>query len=116
VLDSDAHRLFERLLGPGLPLVLVSALSGLAALALLRRAASNLPRVLAVAAVGTVVIGWGVAQYPFVLGTHLTIAEAAAPTSTLVALTVVFGAAVALVIPSLALLYVLQQRGQLDTS
>jgi cytochrome bd ubiquinol oxidase subunit II len=114
VLDSDAHRLFERLLGPGLPLVIISGLSGLAALALLQRAASGLPRMLAVAAVGTLIIGWGVAQYPYLLGTHLTIGEAAAPTPTLVALTVVFGAAVVLVVPSLALLYVLQQRGQLE--
>jgi cytochrome d ubiquinol oxidase subunit II len=116
ILDSDAHRLFERLLGPGLPLVIVSALSGGAALLLLRRAAPRLTRVLAVIAVAAVVAGWGVAQYPYLLGTHLRIGQAAAPTPTLVALTVVFGAAVALVIPSLALLYVLQQRGQLEST
>jgi cytochrome d ubiquinol oxidase subunit II len=114
ILDADAHRLFERLLGPGLPLVLVSALSGAAALVLLGRVAPRVVRGLAVLAVGAVVAGWGVAQYPYLLGTHLRISEAAAPSPTLVAVTVVFGAAVVLCLPSLALLYVLQQRGQLE--
>jgi cytochrome d ubiquinol oxidase subunit II len=114
ILDADAHRLFERLLGPALPLVLVSALTGAAALALLGRVTPRLVRGLAVLAVGAVVTGWGVAQYPYLLGTHLRISEAAAPRPTLVALTVVFGGAVVLLLPSFALLYVLQQRGQLE--
>jgi cytochrome bd ubiquinol oxidase subunit II len=114
VLDADAHRLYERLLGPALPLVLISAVTGGAALLLLRRASPRFLRVLAVAAVGAVVAGWGVAQYPFMLGTHLRISEAAAPRPTLLAVTVVFVAAVVLVVPSLVLLYVLQQRGRLE--
>jgi cytochrome bd ubiquinol oxidase subunit II len=116
ILDADAHRLFERLLGPGLPLVLVSALSGAAALVLLGRAEPRLLRALAVVAVAAVVVGWGVAQYPYLLGTHLRIDDAAAPRPTLVAVTVVFGAAVLLVVPSLALLYVLEQRGRLEST
>jgi cytochrome d ubiquinol oxidase subunit II len=114
ILDQDANRLFHRLIGPGLPLVIVSALSGAAALVLLRQAAPRIVRVLAVVAVAALVGGWGVAQYPFLLGNHLRIAQAAAPNATLIALTVVFGAAVLLVVPSLALLYRLQQRGQLE--
>jgi cytochrome bd ubiquinol oxidase subunit II len=39
ILEADAHRVFERLLGPGLPFVVVSAAAGGAALVLLRRAA-----------------------------------------------------------------------------
>ena len=73
----------------------------------------RLLRVLAVAAVSAVVIGWGAAQYPYLLGTHLGLGAAAAPRPTLLSLAVVFGAAVMLCLPSLALLYVLQQRGQL---
>jgi hypothetical protein len=41
VLDADAHRLDERLLGPTLPLVLISAVTGGAALLLLRRASPH---------------------------------------------------------------------------
>jgi cytochrome d ubiquinol oxidase subunit II len=56
-----------------------------------------------------------VAQYPFLLGTHLTIAAAAAPTSTLWALTVVAAVALLLVVPSMGLLFVLAQRGRLQS-
>jgi cytochrome d ubiquinol oxidase subunit II len=114
VLHADSHRLFERLLGPGLPFVLISAASGLAALILLRRTQPRFLRVLAVLAVAAVIIGWGVAQYPYLLGTHLSLAEGAAPQATLVSVAVVFGAAAVLVIPSLGLLYLLQQRGRLE--
>ena len=116
ILQADAHRLFERLLGPALPLVVISGLAGGAALVLLRRALPRrLLRVLAVVAVAAVVAGWGVAQYPYLLGTHLRIGEAAAPGPTLVAVTAVFAAAVLLCVPSFALLYFLQQRGQLES-
>jgi cytochrome d ubiquinol oxidase subunit II len=71
-------------------------------------------RVLAVSAVGAVVAGWGVAQYPYLLGTHLRIATAAAPDATLWSVFVVFLFAAVLCVPSLAWLYVLQQRGALE--
>jgi cytochrome bd ubiquinol oxidase subunit II len=68
-----------------------------------------------VLAVGFVLSGWGVAQYPYLLGDHLTISEAAAPRSTLRAVVAIFLAAALLCGPSLAALYVLQQKGRLDT-
>jgi cytochrome bd ubiquinol oxidase subunit II len=114
VLRADAPRLFSGLLSRALVLVVVSGLCGLAALLLVRRASPRLVQGLAVAAVGAVVAGWGVAQYPYLLGTHLPIADAAAPAPTLVALTVVAAAALLLVVPSMALLFVLQQRGRLE--
>jgi cytochrome d ubiquinol oxidase subunit II len=114
VLRADAPRLFDGLLSRGLVFVLLSGLCGLGALALLRRGAPRLVQGLAVTAVGAVVVGWGVAQYPYLLGTHLTIGEAAAPSSTLVALTVVAALALLLVVPSMALLFVLEQRGRLE--
>jgi cytochrome d ubiquinol oxidase subunit II len=114
ILRSDAPRLFSGLLGRGLVFVLLSGACGLGALTFINRAAPRLIQGLAVSAVGAVVVGWGVAQYPYLLGTHLRISQAAAPTSTLVALTVVAVAAVLLVVPSMALLFVLQQRGRLE--
>jgi len=114
VLRSDAPRLFAALLGRALGLVVLSGLCGLGALVLIRRAAPRVVQALAVAAVGAVVAGWGVAQYPYLLGTHLSIGEAAAPAPTLVALTVVAAAALVLVVPSMGLLFVLQQRGRLE--
>jgi len=114
VLRADAPRLFDGLLSRALVLVVVSGLCGLGALVLIRRAAPRLVQGLAVTAVGAVVAGWGVAQYPYLLGTHLSIETAAAPAPTLVALTVVAAAALVLVVPSMALLFVLQQRGRLE--
>jgi cytochrome d ubiquinol oxidase subunit II len=114
ILRTDAPRLFAGLLSRALPLVVVSGLCGIAALVLLRRGAPRLVQGLAVTAVGAVVAGWGVAQYPYLLGTHLSIAEAAAPAPTLVALTVVAAAALLFVVPSMGLLFVLQQRGRLE--
>jgi cytochrome d ubiquinol oxidase subunit II len=114
ILRTDAPHLFDELLGRALPLVVLSGLCGLAALVLLRRAAPRLLQGLAVLAVAAVIAGWGTAQYPYLLGTHLPIAEAAAPTPTLWALTIVAAVALVVVVPSMALLFVLGQRGRLE--
>lgn len=115
VLQADSPRLFHQLSHRGLPLLIVSALSGLVSLFLLRREKPLALRMLAALAVATVVCGWGVAQYPFLLGTHLRIAEAASPTPTLWVLAGVAGAAGVLIAPSLTALYILQNRGRLGT-
>jgi cytochrome d ubiquinol oxidase subunit II len=114
VLHSDAHRLWSHLLHAAVPLVIVSGGTGLAALVLLRRGAPRIVRLLAVAAVAAIVVGWGIAQYPYLLGTHLAIGDAAAPDATMGALAVVTGLATVLVVPSIALLFVLQQRARLE--
>jgi cytochrome d ubiquinol oxidase subunit II len=114
ILRADAHRLFERLLVPGLPFVLASAVAGLAALVLVGSGSPMILRGLAAVAAVSVVAGWGVAQYPYLLGTHLSIAVGAAPRATLISVLVVTGIAAVLVLPSLGALYVLQQRGALE--
>ncbi|GLL16258.1 hypothetical protein GCM10017577_74180 [Pseudonocardia halophobica] len=58
--------------------------------------------------------GLGGRQYPYLLGTHLPIAAAAARFPRCPPLTVVAAAALVLVAPSMGLLFVLQQRGRLD--
>jgi cytochrome bd ubiquinol oxidase subunit II len=63
--------------------------------------------------VATVVWGWGLAQYPYLLPTSLSLAAGSAPTASLVAEFVVAGLAVLLVAPGFALLYFLQQRRML---
>jgi cytochrome d ubiquinol oxidase subunit II len=115
ILRSDAHRLYQQLLRPGLPLVILSAVAGLAVLVLLGSIAPTWVRSLAAVAVGAIVTGWGVAQYPYLLGTHLSISQAAAPRATLWSLAVVFVAAALVVLPSLAYLYLLQQRRELES-
>jgi cytochrome d ubiquinol oxidase subunit II len=66
-----------------------------------------------VIAVGAVLAGWGVAQYPYVLGTRLTLDAAAAPAQTLDALAVVALIAALTVVPSLGWLFLLTHRGRL---
>ena len=67
VLRDDARYVYDRLTDQGLPLVILSAVCGLAALALLVRGARRGARALAVGAVVAVIWGWGVAQFPYLL-------------------------------------------------
>ena len=94
--------------------MIVSALCGLAVLALLLRGARRGLRPLAVGAVVAVIWGWGVAQFPYLLPTSLTISESAAPDPTLDAVLIVFAVALVVVLPALGLLYWLTQRELLD--
>ena len=65
---------------------------------------------------GTAVIwGYFAAVFPYILPTSLKISDAAGASATLTAVMVVFIAAALLVIPSLALLYVLSQRSTLES-
>jgi cytochrome d ubiquinol oxidase subunit II len=113
-LHAEARYVFDRLVSQGLPLVIASAACGLALLALLLRGARKPLRPLAAGAVVAVIWGWGVAQFPYLLPTSLTIGEAAAPDATMTVVFVVFAIAAVLVLPSLGLLYVLSQRDLLD--
>jgi cytochrome d ubiquinol oxidase subunit II len=114
VLHEEARYVYDGLTSDGLPLVIVSILSGFAALAILARGNAFWARPFAVAAVVSVVWGWGVAQQPYLLPTSLKIDAAAAPHGTLVALFVVLLGAVLIIGPALALLYTLHQRSVLD--
>ena len=116
VLDTDAPRLYHRLTGVALPLVVVSAACGLGALVVLARGGARIGRPLAAAAVASVIGGWGVAQYPNLLGTHLTLAAGAAPDATLAVVVGVFLVALVTCVPSLVYLYTLDERGRLDPS
>ena len=109
-LRHDARTLSDGLLGRGAVLVVLSAVAGLATLVLLARRRPARARYTAVGAVGSVVLGWGVAQYPWLLVDQLKIADAAGARPTLVGLLIVVGLAAVLVLPALAYLFVLTQR------
>jgi cytochrome d ubiquinol oxidase subunit II len=94
-------------------LALCSVTAGVAVLLLLRRASPRLLRVVSWIAVTTLVLAWVVAQAPYVLGTHTPISSAAAPRTSLVPLGIIIAVAVAVITPSFALLYTLQQRSRL---
>jgi cytochrome bd ubiquinol oxidase subunit II len=114
VLRADARELFDDLTsGAGLAAILASAAGGLATVALLRAGRYEPARASAALAVAAVVAGWGLAQRPELLP-GLTVEEAAAAHSTLVALLVSIGAGLVILVPSLLLLYGLVLRGRFD--
>jgi cytochrome d ubiquinol oxidase subunit II len=114
-LHADARYVYDGLTSwPGIALVIVSGTCGLAALGLLVTGRSLGLRAAAVGAGTAVIWGYFAAVFPYVLPTSLKISEAAADSATLTTVIVVFVAAVLLVVPSLALLYVLSQRQALE--
>ena len=116
VLRADAPRLYRGLIGKALPLAALSVACGAGVLFLLARGARTGTRVLAVGAVAAMVWAWGFAQFPYLLPDTLTVAGGAAVEPTLRAVLVVFAAAILVVGPSLALLFVLDQRSRLDAA
>jgi cytochrome d ubiquinol oxidase subunit II len=116
VLHDYAHYVFDGLMSRGLALVILSAICGIGSLALLLRGQHSFARILAMGAVATIIIGWGVAQYPYILPTSLTLSAAAAPDPTLWSVVVVFVIAAIVILPSLGLLYMLDQRDLLHTT
>jgi NADH dehydrogenase len=115
VLRDDSPYVYHRLLHVALPFVIMSAVFGLATLGgLWRLLTGRQVRLLAVATLVSVLVGWGVAQYPYIFPTTLTIDQAAAPGSTLAWLLITSILFAAFVIPVLVLLFVLDQRSRLD--
>ena len=104
----------DLLRGLALVFVVVSGVAGLGTLLLCWAWQFGLARLTAALAVAAVVVGWAVAQAPRLLP-GLTVVQAAAGPSTLLAIVIaVCGGAVVLV-PSLVLLFTLFLRGRLDT-
>ena len=113
VLRADASYLFQGLISRALPLVILSVLCGISALVLLMRNAPRGARLLAVLAVATGIVAWGVAQWPYLLPESLTFSAAASPTGTLGAVLAVVVLAALIVVPGFVLLYVLDQKSLL---
>ncbi len=113
VLRDDSRYVFDGLTSRALPLVIVSALCGTFSLVLMMRGAARGARLLAIAAVAAVVIGWGVAQWPYILPTSLKVADAAAPSGTLATLVVATVLLLVIVVPGFTFLYVLDQKSLL---
>ncbi len=114
-IELDAETLADGLHTRGLALVAMSMLAGLATLVLLRQRRWAWARLTAVAAVGSIVIGWGVAQYPDLLVDELTIDDAAGARSTLLGLLIVFGFAAITAVPAMIWLFVLVNQDEWQT-
>jgi cytochrome d ubiquinol oxidase subunit II len=104
-LQHDAPTLAGGLKHQAAPLIVVSRLAGMATLVLLWLHRFSVARVAALVAVATVIAGWGVGQYPWLLVDQVRIDEAGGAHATLVGLLVAVGCAAVLVLPPLIGLY-----------
>jgi cytochrome d ubiquinol oxidase subunit II len=101
--------------GLGLPFAITAVLAVLAVAALMWRRVYRWYRVLTVMGVGSFVFAWGFGQVPYVLPGRLTIQQAAGAPAIEATLLVITLVALALVVPSLFLLYSLDQRSVLES-
>ncbi|TSD99935.1 cytochrome d ubiquinol oxidase subunit II [Skermania sp. ID1734] len=116
ILHADAPSLLDGLLrGGGLVALIVSCVCGLASLVLVWVHRFAPARYTAAVAAAAIIVGWAVAQYPVLLP-GLTVEDAAAPDSTLIAVTISVLAGAVLLLPSLALLFRLDLRGRFDVT
>ena len=115
VLRSDAPRLFDGLTHQGLPLMVVSALAGVASILLLLRRRYGWARITGALAVIAVLWGWAAAQYPYILPPSVTITQAAAGHATQTTMLVSLLIGSVLLLPALAFLYTLFQRSHRTT-
>jgi cytochrome d ubiquinol oxidase subunit II len=113
VLRADSRYVFDGLTSRALPLVVLSSLCGIGSLTLLLQQSPRGARLLAIGAVASIIWAWGIAQWPYILPTSLKVSTAAAPHATLTTILVIFGIATITILPSLALLYTLDQRNLL---
>ena len=108
-ISRDARTLSDGLRSHASPLLVVAAFAGVAALVLLWRRSYSAARFPAAAAVGAVITGWGMGQYPWLLVDQVTINDAAGADATLAGLLVVVGLAGVIVLPALGYLLWLTQ-------
>jgi cytochrome bd ubiquinol oxidase subunit II len=115
VLGLESPAVFRGMVsGLGLPFAITAiAATSLTGLLLWRRV-YRWYRVLTVVGIGSFVFAWGFGQAPYLLPGRLTIRQAMGAPAVEVLLLVVAGVALVTVLPSLALLYVLDQRNELE--
>ena len=114
-LHQDARFIYDGLTSwPGIALVILSGICGLAALGLLIAGRHLGLRVTAVGAGVAMIWGYFAAAFPYMLPTSLSISQAAGASATLTEVIVVFAVAAVTCVPALILLYVLSQRSALE--
>jgi cytochrome bd ubiquinol oxidase subunit II len=106
----DAPTISEGLRTAASPLLALAAVAGVTTMVLLYRRKYSPARVSAVAAVGSVITGWGVGQYPWLLVDQVTVDDAAGADATLIGLLIVVGLAGVIVLPALTYLFLLTQQ------
>jgi cytochrome bd ubiquinol oxidase subunit II len=102
---SEAKVLWGGMVHKGWPLAVVSALGGAVSLIGLVRGRLNIARAGAAVAVASVVVGWGISQWPYIIVPDVAAADAAASASALRPLAIASGIGGLLLVPSLLILF-----------
>jgi cytochrome d ubiquinol oxidase subunit II len=90
--------------------IVLSVVAGVAAVVFLVQRRYLPARLASALAVTTILVGWAVAQYPYILVPDVTIEEAATGRVTLQAMLVALAVGAVFLVPALIYLYVLFQR------
>ena len=115
IATQDPALLKGMVTGLGLPFALATMVLVPAVMLMAWRGVLRWYRVMTVVAVGSMVFAWAFAQSPYLLPGKLTIAQAVAPPATQAVLAAITVALVVLVVPSMALLYYLDQKNTLES-
>jgi Cytochrome bd terminal oxidase subunit I/Cytochrome bd terminal oxidase subunit II len=113
---ADAPLLFTGLMHRGLPAVLAGGLVWAVGLGALARRRDVLARAAVAAGMAAVLWGWGLAQFPRLVGRTVTVARATAGGPKLHAVAIALAAGGGLLVPSLWLLYVAFRRHPTEVS
>src|SRR5215472_3616041 len=101
----QARPLLDELFGRGLPLLVLALLNGPIALVAVLRGHPRVARVAVAAQVVFVLWAWAAGQWPYLVPPDLTIQGTAAPDATLTLMLIVVAVGMALLLPSLYLLF-----------
>lgn len=116
LIEAESPTVFRGMVaGLGLPFAIAAVLAVLTVATLMWRRVYRWYRVLTVMGVGSFVFAWGFGQVPYMLPGRLTIQQAAGAPAIEALLLVITVVALALVVPSLFLLYTLDQRSALES-
>jgi cytochrome bd ubiquinol oxidase subunit II len=114
VLRGDAPLLWDGLTGRALPVIGLSVVAGVAAVVFLALRRYVPARLASALAVTSILVGWAVAQYPYILVPDVTIEEAATGRATLQAMLVALGVGALFLVPALVYLYRLFQGSRAE--
>jgi cytochrome bd ubiquinol oxidase subunit II len=102
---SEAKILWDGMVHKGWPLAVASAAGGVVSLAGLVRGRLNIARAGAGVAVASVVVGWGISQWPYIIVPDVDAADAAASAGALRPLAISSAVGAILLVPSLLILF-----------
>jgi cytochrome d ubiquinol oxidase subunit II len=115
VLHEDARYVYEGLVnGDGVSMLATSVIAGIVTFILVWLEKFVVARFTAAIAVGSITVGWALAQSPYLLPETLTVSQAAAPDATLIAMLIAVVIGLAVLLPSLFFLYKLVLEGRLE--